>query len=925
MEKSRILSVMVAAILVMCLRQNAMAQDQHGVSPFVKLTVPQGVQESHMAPGKTASLQASVLRRMNRSRQEIARLRAAGKTDSDIDATLRTRFTVAGTGSIAGTIYESDGVTPISTYASVWAYDEFGRYGGFGVAYFSGNGVYQITGLSAGDYYLQISSVSPYVNAYYDGASDWQNATLVHVTDGVQTDGINFVLLQFRGAITGTVSLAGGMPLAECSVSAYDLNDNLLTSAQSDSSGAYIIGGLRTGGYKLQALSYGDANTVAQWFDRAESFDKALEVRVTEPETTKVTNFLLQPGGGIGGTVVGEGGDSIPSGECEIVVRTVEGAEIGSTMNTAGGTFIITHMPPGKYVLAYYPPTSLNYLDGWYDGSADGPHATPIEVLASETTQVAITLRRGGALAGTITAPGLPQGITLLAYNEQQQQTGTALSDVNGDFLINRLPAGRYTVLASALRSNVVLYPANTADQWFGNAVDFLHATFVDVTPPDTTTNINFTLVQGGMIVGGVSTPGGIPLSSGASVYVCDELGRQIGTGRQVFNGTYSIAGLPTGQYKLFCSYSGTDNYASEWYNGKASSQNATIIDVSAPGIVPNVNFSLEQSATVGGFVSDGSGTRMTDSDHQIQMLLYTEAGEFVSSRYTSFVGGFQGTALPGNYKLEALNNQFNYAGLQDSLGAAYYDHGRSFADSGAKSVVLSAATPLRLHDCVMERTTGGIAGTVYDRGTGAPMTSGAYILVAFDEQGHPVAEATYASSNAPIKGAYHLKGLWPGTYRLLMVAVPVNANTYHAQWYDGLDMRSDSVMNVPMPFVPPNARTVTVGGGVTPSIDFHIGVSTDVAADLSGQRPARYVLEQNYPNPFNPSTTIRYGIPQRSRVILTVYNTLGQQVAVLQNGEQEAGEHEVAFNGGGLASGVYFYRMSAASGVQTRKLILLK
>jgi hypothetical protein len=113
-------------------------------------------------------------------------------------------------------------------------------------------------------------------------------------------------------------------------------------------------------------------------------------------------------------------------------------------------------------------------------------------------------------------------------------------------------------------------------------------------------------------------------------------------------------------------------------------------------------------------------------------------------------------------------------------------------------------------------------------------------------------------------------------------------------QWYDGLDVRSGSVMNVPMPFVPPNARTVAVGGGVTPSIDFHIGVPTDVAADLSAQRPARYVLEQNYPNPFNPSTTIRYGIPQRSRVILTVYITLGQLVAVLQNTEQDAGEYRV-------------------------------
>jgi hypothetical protein len=73
---------------------------------------------------------------------------------------------------------------------------------------------------------------------------------------------------------------------------------------------------------------------------------------------------------------------------------------------------------------------------------------------------------------------------------------------------------------------------------------------------------------------------------------------------------------------------------------------------------------------------------------------------------------------------------------------------------------------------------------------------------------------------------------------------------------------------------------------------------------------PLRYGLEQNYPNPFNPNTTIRYGLPQKSRVTLTVFNTLGQQIAQLVNGEEEAGYHELRFDGSTLASGVYFYRI---------------
>jgi CubicO group peptidase (beta-lactamase class C family) len=88
---------------------------------------------------------------------------------------------------------------------------------------------------------------------------------------------------------------------------------------------------------------------------------------------------------------------------------------------------------------------------------------------------------------------------------------------------------------------------------------------------------------------------------------------------------------------------------------------------------------------------------------------------------------------------------------------------------------------------------------------------------------------------------------------------------------------------------------------------------------------PSSITLEQNYPNPFNPSTTIRYGLPNRSYAALTIFNTLGQEVAVLQNGEQEAGYHEVLFDGKNLSSGVYFYRIQAGDFVQTKRLLLLK
>jgi hypothetical protein len=106
--------------------------------------------------------------------------------------------------------------------------------------------------------------------------------------------------------------------------------------------------------------------------------------------------------------------------------------------------------------------------------------------------------------------------------------------------------------------------------------------------------------------------------------------------------------------------------------------------------------------------------------------------------------------------------------------------------------------------------------------------------------------------------------------------------------------------------------------------VDANTYTAVDRDPGLS-KMPEQFSIAQNYPNPFNPSTTIRYGLPNRSHVTLTVFNTLGQQVATLVQGDQEAGYHEVRFDASGLSSGVYFYRLQAGTYVETRKLLLLR
>ena len=109
------------------------------------------------------------------------------------------------------------------------------------------------------------------------------------------------------------------------------------------------------------------------------------------------------------------------------------------------------------------------------------------------------------------------------------------------------------------------------------------------------------------------------------------------------------------------------------------------------------------------------------------------------------------------------------------------------------------------------------------------------------------------------------------------------------------------------------------------PYTDGRVTADFAVAVEPITELPDHFALSQNYPNPFNPSTVIRYQLPAAGSVRLVVYDMLGREVAVLVNETKNAGVHHVTFDAGGLASGVYLYRLQAGDFVQARKLMILR
>ncbi len=131
--------------------------------------------------------------------------------------------------------------------------------------------------------------------------------------------------------------------------------------------------------------------------------------------------------------------------------------------------------------------------------------------------------------------------------------------------------------------------------------------------------------------------------------------------------------------------------------------------------------------------------------------------------------------------------------------------------------------------------------------------------------------------------------------------------------------------------------RQVDLDGAVHYSEPVQVSVTTDVGETL----PDAFALEQNFPNPFNPSTIIQYSVGGNGHetqgtengggrvesgvVRLVVYDLLGQQVAVLVNERHTPGRHQVTFDGSGLSSGVYLYRLQAGGFVETKQLLLVR
>ncbi len=143
-----------------------------------------------------------------------------------------------------------------------------------------------------------------------------------------------------------------------------------------------------------------------------------------------------------------------------------------------------------------------------------------------------------------------------------------------------------------------------------------------------------------------------------------------------------------------------------------------------------------------------------------------------------------------------------------------------------------------------------------------------------------------------------------PSGQQIGKISLPSNVSASNCAWGDA------------------DHKTLFITGG---SSVYKVRPFITATGSIKPDLPGEFRLFQNFPDPFNPSTEIRYSVPVYSKVTIKVYDSAGREVATIENRERPAGTYGVYFNASRLASGVYFYRLTANKFSAVKKFVLLK
>jgi hypothetical protein len=712
-----------------------------------------------------------------------------------------------------------------------------------------GAGNFITSGLATGTYYASTLNAVGLVDYAWNNLlcardfCDETQGTPIAVTVPSTTTGINFVLIAGQ-TISGTVTAAaGGAPIPSVGISLMNASGAFVGGANTNASGAFTTGAVPPGTYYASSFING---FVAQLYNHVSCAlgcppnPAGTPIVVDNVPVANINFSLLAVGtGSITGTVTDVFAGTTPTG-VQVQLLTPSGGIIASTSTTAG-VYTFSNVSTGSYYVRTNAnaggvlPAGIPFINQLYNGvtcvncsvlTTGG--GTLVTVSNGATTSgINFALQRGGFISGTITktSDGTPlANIGAQIFNSAGISVGLFNTNASGVFSSTGLPADTYYVRTANAQGYINQQWHNLACPQAGCLP--LSGTAVVVAGAQVN-GIDFALTLGGRISGTVTDATNAQSLQFVPIAIFSSAGINLGTVSTDASGNYTTSGLPPGTYflrtqtpALFVSNQQL-GFVDQLYSGTQcvpaclNPTAGTPVAVSNGATTSNINFSLSRGGIIAGAVIDAA----TGIGLPVGVQIYTAAGVLAKTAGANSAGGYIVAGLPsGTY----------YARTSAPTGVFYQDklYNAMPCSSGCS---VTTGTPITVIgglvsngvDFALSSGAGGIAGTITDAGTAAPL-SGISVQI-YSSTG--VFTKTVTTNLA---GAFATGGLAPGTFfaRTLQEATPPS----HAnQLYNGARCGGNCSVTT-------GTAIVVTAGATTGGIDFVLGPRTTLTkSDFDG------------------------------------------------------------------------------------------
>jgi hypothetical protein len=470
----------------------------------------------------------------------------------------------------------------------------------------------------------------------------------------------------------------------------------------------------------------------------------------------------------VSGTVT-DASTSSPIGGIAVAIHSQDYSYYDSTITAADGTYTLGTIPTGSYTLAFQSYSGVNYVQQcWHEDSCQDENQTYFAVTDGQAlTGYGAALAPGATITGIITnAAGDPVPNVIVSLNSTNGVGDTGASTDNaGTYSVAQLPAGQYQVDFTPSAGNYL-------GQWWNDQPTQSTANSVTLTTGSTASGINAQLAAGATISGTVSSANG-PVA-GATVAALDASDEQITAQEPVTdaNGDYTIAGLPSGSYKVLFSSPMDQNLATQWWDDVTTYEAATAITVSPAKPVTGIDATLAPGASISGTIY-GPGTPKVGLANAVVSIYAASGGAPIVGAGTDSNGLYSVDNLPaGSYTVGITTD-----GNSGAVAAEWW--GGTFIQTGAKVLALTegeAASGISQQLIVGAP----ISGTV--TAGGVPAVNAVVDIWSSDSIiGHndnPPFEVITDSS-----GHYTLPNMGPGKYTVDFSSSDPN---FSGQWWNG-------------------------------------------------------------------------------------------------------------------------------------------